>query len=216
MADAPLGAVLRHVRRLAAQDADGPSDGALLRAFAAGEGQAAFTTLVKRHRALVLGVCRHVLHDLHDAEDAFQAAFILLARNAAAVSRQDPLAGWLHAVAYRTARDVRRAAARRRRYEGRARTMRVASPEWEVMWREVQAVLDEEVQRLPGVYREAFILCCLENKSAAEATPAWPKPSRALTGPCTGHPSTTWRRPPGRSAAWSATATPASRWPACP
>jgi RNA polymerase sigma factor (sigma-70 family) len=170
MANTQLQTVLRQVRGLAgASDADSRADSALLRAFAAGNDQAAFTTVVRRHGALVLAVCRRVLHDLHDAEDAFQATFILLARNAAAVGKHESAAGWLHETAFRTASSARRARFRRQRHERSARTMRVTSPEWQVVWREVQVVLDEEIRRLPAIYREAFVLCCLENKSAAEA-----------------------------------------------
>jgi len=121
---------------------------------------------------MVLSVCQRVLHDLHDAEDAFQATFILLARNAAAVRKQESLASWLHGVAHRMASNARRAAVRRRRHERGSRPMRETNPEWDVMWGEVQAVLDEEIQRLPEVYRSAFVFCCLQNKSGAEAARA--------------------------------------------
>jgi RNA polymerase sigma factor (sigma-70 family) len=165
-----LPTFLRRVQEfVSAYHADSPNDGALLRAFAAANDQAAFTTLVRRHGALVLAVCRRVLHDLHDAEDAFQATFILLARNAAAVGKHESAAGWLHETAFRTASNARRALVRRKKHERSAPTMRGTSPEWDVVWREVQVILDEEIQRLPASYREAFVLCCLENKSAAEA-----------------------------------------------
>jgi RNA polymerase sigma factor (sigma-70 family) len=170
MANAQLGPVLRHVRGLvAANDTESQSDAALLRAFAARQDQAAFTVLVQRHGPLVLGVCRRVLHNHEDAEDAFQATFLLLARNPASLRQQGSLAGWLHGVAYRMACNARRAAARRRRHEGEVNTMRESTPEWDVVWREVQAILDEEIHRLPEIYRTTFVLCCLENKSGAEA-----------------------------------------------
>src|SRR5438128_4179562 len=170
MAHVQLGTVLRYVRGIAAAGSTAcQSDSALLRAFASNNDQAAFTQLVKRHGPLVLAVCRRALANLPDAEDAFQATFLLLARKADSLRRVESLAGWLHGVAYRTAGHARRAAQRRQQHERRARAMHTASPEWEVMWREVQAVLDEEVQRLPMIYREAFVLCCLENKSAQEA-----------------------------------------------
>jgi RNA polymerase sigma factor (sigma-70 family) len=117
----------------------------------------------------VLNVCRRALPSLPDAEDAFQATFLILARKAASLRPLESVAGWLHGVAYRTAGHARRAARRRQQHERKAKAMHTASPEWEVMWREVQAVLDEEVQGLPVIYRDAFVLCCLENKSAHEA-----------------------------------------------
>jgi RNA polymerase sigma factor (sigma-70 family) len=173
MANAQLGSVLRHVRGLvAAGDAGCHSDAVLLRAFAAQQDQAAFAALVERHGALVLAVCRRVLHNLQDAEDAFQATFLLLARNAASLRQVSSLAGWLHGVAYRMACNARRAASRRRRHEGEVNAMPRTTPEWDVVWREVQSLLDEEIQRLPEIYRSAFVLCCLENKSGADAARA--------------------------------------------
>src|SRR5262245_6343456 len=128
MTDARLGAVVRQVRRLAADDAGQPADGELLRRFAARRDQDAFAALVRRHGPMVLGVCRHVLGHAQDAEDAFQAAFLVLARNAASVRKRASVAGWLHGVAYRTALCARRAAARRRKHEARATTMPANNP----------------------------------------------------------------------------------------
>src|SRR5436190_4659509 len=112
MSRATLTAAVRHVRALAAgRGANDPTDGDLLRAFAvAGDGDA-FAVLVKRHGPLVLGVCRRVLQRLHDAEDAFQATFVLLAQRAVALKGSVSLAGWLHGVAYRMAKNAQRAAA---------------------------------------------------------------------------------------------------------
>jgi RNA polymerase sigma factor (sigma-70 family) len=170
MSRATLTAAVRHVRALAAGGgANDPTDGDLLRAFAvAGDGDA-FAALVKRHGPLVLGVCRRVLHRLHDAEDAFQATFVLLAQRAVALKGYGSLAGWLHGVAYRMAKNAQRADARRRRHEGEAESATPRSPAGEAEWREVQAILDEEIQRLPATYREPFVLCCLENHSRTEA-----------------------------------------------
>src|SRR5262249_42887404 len=95
MSRATLTAAVRHVRALAVGGATAPTDGALLRAFAAAGDGEAFAALVKRHGPLVLGVCRRVLHRLHDAEDAFQATFVLLAQRAVALGGSASLAGWL-------------------------------------------------------------------------------------------------------------------------
>src|SRR5579871_1154236 len=169
MAHAQLGAVLRHVRSLAAaENTSGQSDAALLRAFVATNDQTAFTALVRRHGPMVQSVCRRVLHHVQDAEDAFQATFLLLARKAVYLVKAESLAGWLHEVAWRMAKDARRAAFRRRRHEGRAQPMHTSNPECDLIWREVQTVLDEEVQRLPALYRDTFVLCCLEQRSGAE------------------------------------------------
>ncbi len=170
MADVVTRNVLRHLSDLARMQAiRQQSDGALLRAFVAENDQAAFTTLVERHGRMVLAVCRRVLHNLQDAEDAFQATFILLARNASSIRKQQSLSSWLHGTAYRTACNARRATLRRRRHEAEVMTMREKNAGHDLAWRDVQALLDEEVQRLPAVYRTAFILCCLEEKSSIEA-----------------------------------------------
>jgi RNA polymerase sigma factor (sigma-70 family) len=164
-----LALVVQHARSLGAAPHGEQTDAELLRAFTAHRDPTAFEALVKRHGPLVLAVCRRVLHQLQDAEDAFQATFIVLARKAASVSQHASLAGWLHGVSHRIALNARRAAARRRRHEGQAKTMHPATPAWEAAWREVQLLLDEEVQRLPEKYREPFVLCCLESQSCAEA-----------------------------------------------
>jgi RNA polymerase sigma factor (sigma-70 family) len=170
MANTPLGVVLHHVR---ASAGTGPTkertDADLLHAFSAHRDQGAFTALVRRHGAMVLGVCRHVLKQAEDAEDAFQATFLVLAQNAAAIRKKEALASWLHSAAYRAAMNAKRAATRRRVHEGRARAMRRESSSADVSWREVQAVLDEEILRLGEKYRAVFVLCCVEGRSRAEA-----------------------------------------------
>src|SRR5262249_13054188 len=100
MAAAELGAVLRHIRGLTADpNRDEQNDGALLRAFLTRNAQGAFEALVRRHGPMVLRVCRRALNNAHDAEDALQATFLLLARRAASIRKRDSLASWLHGVA---------------------------------------------------------------------------------------------------------------------
>jgi RNA polymerase sigma factor (sigma-70 family) len=169
MAGASLRTVLHHIHTLAAaHPGEGQTDGDLLRAFAVCNDQAAFAALVKRHGPLVLAVCRRVLHHLQDAEDAFQATFLVLARKATTIHQTESLAGWLHGVAYRMASNARKAATRRRRYEEQTQSRQPETPAWEAAWREVQLVLDQEIQRLPAKYREPFVLCCLENRNGTE------------------------------------------------
>jgi RNA polymerase sigma factor (sigma-70 family) len=144
------------------------SDAQLLEQFTGGQDQAAFTTLVRRHGAMVLGVCRHVLQHQQDAEDAFQVTFLVLARHAATVRKRASLASWLHGVAYRTALAARRAAARRRAHERRAEVVPRRNAAGGLEWREAQAALEEEVGRLSERYKAAFVLCCLEGRSQAE------------------------------------------------
>jgi RNA polymerase sigma factor (sigma-70 family) len=170
MAAARLGAVLRHIRHLTADPNSGePNDGALLRAFLSRNDQGAFEALVRRHGPMVLRVCRRALNNAHDAEDALQATFLLLARRAASIRKRESLASWLHGVASRMAADARKAAARRHRHESRAHPAPPPDPALSAAWKELQALLDEEIARLPETLRGPFVLCCLENQSCAEA-----------------------------------------------
>jgi RNA polymerase sigma factor (sigma-70 family) len=166
-----LGPLIRRLQGLAATrpGAEEWTDGELLHAFIADKDDKAFASIVRRYGALVLGVCRRVLRHEQDAEDACQATFLLLARRALAVRRQASLASWLHGVAARTAANARRSAARRQKHEGRIDSPRPADPGWLAGWREVQALLDEEIGRLPTRYREPFVLCCLESLSCDDA-----------------------------------------------
>jgi RNA polymerase sigma factor (sigma-70 family) len=170
MATARPAAVLRHIRGLAAErTANERTDGELIEAFLARGDQPAFEVILRRHGPLVLRVCRRVLGDLHDAEDAFQATFLFLAQQAGSVRKRGSLASWLHGVARRMAANARRSAARRTRHERQATSPTAASdPAWQSAWREVQSVLDEEIQRLPETYREPLVRCCLEHRSCAE------------------------------------------------
>jgi RNA polymerase sigma factor (sigma-70 family) len=145
------------------------SDEELLTAFLARREEAAFAALVRRHGPMVLAVCRRVLGHPQDAEDTFQAVFLILACSAASLRDRTALASWLHGVAYRTAMQAKRAAARRRKYESQKRSPAAADPPQELLWREVRIILDEEINRLPEAYRGVFVLCCLECLSHKEA-----------------------------------------------
>jgi RNA polymerase sigma factor (sigma-70 family) len=169
MANAPLGPVLRRLRALAGRAApEDRTDGQLLECFVGRRDEAAFTALVRRHGPMVLGVCRRVLHNAHDAEDAFQATFLVLVRQAASIRKLDSLGSWLHGVAFRTALRARSDAARRRVRE-RGAPMAAEEPSDVLAWRELRAVLDEEVNRLPEQYRAPFVLCHLEGHTNAQA-----------------------------------------------
>src|SRR5260221_11757134 len=123
---------------------------------------------------MVLRVCRRVLNHEHDAEDAFQATFLVLVKNTRVIRRREALAGWLHGVAYRTAMKAKRSAARRRNHEARwppPEPPRTADP----TWKEVRSVLDEEIQRLPEHYRTPLRRWALKAKTA-------PEPARGLGG----------------------------------
>jgi RNA polymerase sigma factor (sigma-70 family) len=172
MADSPLHSVLRQMRKLIRPaDPDGPTDRDLLHHFARRHDAAAFAELVRRHGPMVLGVCRRLLGDKQDAEDAFQATFLVLVRKAGALPWREAVGGWLYQVAWRTAHKARVAAARRARHEREAgpRCPAPAPPGCGAEGRELHALLDEEVQRLPARQRLPLVLCCLEGLSKAEA-----------------------------------------------
>src|SRR5262245_20573552 len=140
--------ILRHLRRVAAsQRASDLTDGELLESFAFRRDGASFEALVRRHGPMVLGVCRRVLRHSHDAEDAFQAVFLVLVRRAAAVPRA-AVANWLYGVAYRTALDARRAAARRRARERSEDAMPHPTTGPEENWTELRPLFDAELSRL--------------------------------------------------------------------
>src|SRR6266545_144568 len=157
--------ILGHLRRLS--DADTP-DGQLLRRFAAEGDETAFAALLQRHGRLVWGLCRRTLNH-HDAEDAFQATFLVLARQAASIRNPEGFVSWLYGVAARIAFRARHNAARRQVVEAQAEATPPASPPAEAGLRELQVILEEEVGRLKTIYRMPFVLCCLEGKSKAEA-----------------------------------------------
>ncbi len=170
MGRSTLAAGIRQLRgKLAAQQRNEDSDEQLLHAFAACRDDSAFAVLVRRHGPMVLHVCRRVLGHHQDAEDAFQATFLVLARNAAALRKKSALAGFLHGTAYRTALKTKQSAARRRKHESQTPSRPPVDPADELSWREVRTLLDEEIARLPEIYRSVFILCYLENLSRAEA-----------------------------------------------
>jgi RNA polymerase sigma factor (sigma-70 family) len=145
------------------------SDGQLLERFAARGDQAAFASLVHRHGPLVLGVCRRVLQHDQDTEDAFQASFVVLARKARTISKRESLASWLYKVAYRIALRARSDKVRRHTHEQQAPQRSADQALGDVVQREVQQILDEEVQRLPEKYRAPILLCYLQGQTNEEA-----------------------------------------------
>jgi RNA polymerase sigma factor (sigma-70 family) len=172
MADERLQALLQRLRRAAGGDCSGLSDAHLLERFAAGRDESAFELLVWRHGGMVLGLCRRLLRHEQDAEDCCQAAFLALARKAGSIRRGESVGGWLYRVARRAALRARAGAANRSAREGPLLgppPSAAPGPAEEVAWRELRGALDEEVSRLPGKYREAFVLCVLSGKSNAEA-----------------------------------------------
>jgi RNA polymerase sigma factor (sigma-70 family) len=170
MANGELGLVVHYLRRLTAPDGPGTlSDGQLLERFAAGRDEEAFAVLVQRHGPLVLDVCRRIMGNTHDAEDAFQATFLVLVRNAATIHKRESVSSWLYGVAYRVAVRAKVGSSRRRQHERQTPERQTTDPREDATWRDLQPLLDEEVQRLPEVYRTPFVLCYLEGKTNEQA-----------------------------------------------
>jgi RNA polymerase sigma-70 factor (ECF subfamily) len=176
--------VLRQLRSAALlQDGGGMTDGQLLELFLTERDDAAFEALVRRHGPMVLGVCRRLLRNPEDAEDAFQATFLVLARKAASIGRRELLGNWLYGVAHRTSLRARSAAARRR-----AREKQVSAiPEPEAKdgadaWRDLRPVLDQELSRLPDKYRVPVVLCDLEGRTLRGVAQQLGVPAGTLSG----------------------------------
>jgi RNA polymerase sigma factor (sigma-70 family) len=161
--------LVHHLRQLAGQKSSQSSDRELLSRFIARRDEAAFTALVQRHGPLVWRVCRRTLANTHDAEDAFQATFLVLSRKANTVRRQESLGNWLYGVALRIALKARKAAARRPAPLPVCPEGKEADPLAEVSVREAQAILDDELARLPDKHRAPLVLCCLEGATRDEA-----------------------------------------------
>src|SRR5262249_4077180 len=173
MSGSTVGLLLRHlalneeVSRLGTT-----SDHDLLAAYESGSSQAAFTELMRRYGPMVLRTCRRVLGHGADAEDAFQATFIMLARRTGPLRRDErSLGGWLHRVACRTALNVLRSAVRRGAHERQASIMAHPhrDPSAEATWYEIRPILDAELDALPEEARRLLIACYLEEKTHAEA-----------------------------------------------
>ncbi len=130
--------------------------------------EAALLALVHRHGFMVWGVCRRVLNNYHDAEDAFQATFLVFARKAASIATKELLANWLNGVAHQTALKARATAIRRKGRERQVSEMPESAVADEIIWHDLQQVLDEELSRLPDKYRAVIVLCDLEDKTRNE------------------------------------------------
>jgi RNA polymerase sigma factor (sigma-70 family) len=153
-----------------------PEDAELLQKFAAGHDEAAFESLVKRHGPLVQGVCRRILGDVHEAEDAFQAVFLVLVRKSGSIRKPELLANWLYGVACRIARKARIRAIRKENRERQAGKMPTQDQLLDLEWAELKAVLDDELSQMPEQYRAPLVLCYLRGQTNAEAAAqlGWP------------------------------------------
>jgi RNA polymerase sigma factor (sigma-70 family) len=171
-----MSSLLTYLRRILDRPGGG-TDAELLAHFAERREEAAFEALVQRHGPMVLGVCRRFLPNLPDAEDAFQATFLVLARKAATISRRELVGPWLHAVAWRMARKARADLLRRHAHERQASAMPSPEPSYEMASPGLGPLFDEEVARLPQKYRLPLVLCYLGGKSKEEIAHelGWPE-----------------------------------------
>jgi RNA polymerase sigma factor (sigma-70 family) len=170
MASRPFHTLFRRLGRAVHPRApDGPTDAQLLERFVQQRDETAFEVLVWRHGAMVFNVCWRVLHREHDAEDAFQATFLALARKAGAIGQRESVGSWLYKVAYRVALRARATAPFRSLPEGPLPDPAALEPAAELLGRELDEVFDEEINRLADKYRVAFVLCHLEGQTIEAA-----------------------------------------------
>ena len=174
MATQQLRTVLRQIRGIIGHANDqGVADSRLLERFVCTGDEAAFEVLVWRHGPMVLALCRRVLRDSHDAEDALQATFLTLARKAGSISKRESVGSWLYKVAYRIALRAKVSAANRGALEKQLALTRpelnYSQPALEATREELNEILDDELNRLPEKYRAPIVLCFLQGKSLSEA-----------------------------------------------
>lgn len=177
MANAQIGTLLRQVCRLIGAPLPlDCTDGELLDRFVDARDETAFAEVVRRLGPMVLGVCRRILANEHDVEDAFQAAFLVLAARGASIRRREAVGAWLHGVAHHLALKMKATAARRRMRERLAANMLSTDSASDHDLLELHTILDEELQRLPEKYRAPLILCFLEGKTHEQAARelGWP------------------------------------------
>jgi RNA polymerase sigma factor (sigma-70 family) len=174
--------LLRRLRTAAGSAGEDATDARLLERYVASRDDPAFAAIVRRHGPLVWGVCRRLLADHQDAEDAFQATFLVLARKAAGVVPRHLVGNWLHGVARRTALKARALAARRRRRECPVADVPERETSPPDAWADVRGVIDEELARLPPRFRAVVLLCDLEGKTRAQAARQLGVPAGTVAG----------------------------------
>ena len=179
----PMSEVIQHLRSAAlARDGAGLTDGQLLECFVTHGDQAAFAALVRRHAPMVWGVCCRILRGHHDAEDAFQATFLVLVRKAASVVPREMVANWLYGVARQTALKAQSLLTRRKTRERQVVEMPEPAGNEQDLRTDLQLLLDEELSRLPDKYRIAIVLCDLEGTTRKNAARQLGVPEGTLSG----------------------------------
>jgi RNA polymerase sigma factor (sigma-70 family) len=169
MPDEPLGMIIRRMLRMVSgRQSSGLTDGDLLQRFLQAQDEAAFETLLWRHGAMVLQTCRRLLPRAQDAEDAFQATFLVLCRKARSIRRGDSVGGWLYRVAYRIARSARLRLAGSTTVAQGTEVLPAPEPRSELAAQELRSVLDEELNHLPEKYRTPLVLHYLEGRTVEQ------------------------------------------------
>jgi RNA polymerase sigma factor (sigma-70 family) len=183
MPNSEMSDVIQYLRRGGIlPDSPALTDGQLLECFITRHDEAAFAALVQRHGPMVWGVCRRVLRNPPDAEDAFQATFLVLVRKAVSIVPRERVANWLYGVAYQTARKARATSARRQARERQVATMPEPPVVEQDLWGDLQPILDQELSRLPEKYRVAIVLCDVEGRTRQESARQLGLPEGTLSG----------------------------------
>jgi len=183
MAASQMSEAIRHLRRtVLLRDGAGLTDGQLLEGFISRREEGALAVLVQRHGPMVWGVCRRVLHNYHDAEDAFQATFLVLVRKAASIMPREMVVNWLHGVAHQTALKARATAAKRKARERQVTEMPDLQTRQDEQLDDLHHLLDRELGRLPEKYRVVLLLCDLEDKTRTQAARQLGVPEGTVAG----------------------------------
>jgi RNA polymerase sigma factor (sigma-70 family) len=169
MAAEPLNGVIQQLRTAMLRDGAGRTDGQLLKDYLGRRDEAALAALVLRHGSMVWGVCRRILSNYHDAEDAFQATFLVLVRRAASIASPELVANWLYGVAHQTALKARATVHKRQGREKQVADMPETAVVDPSLWSDLQPLLDQELSRLPEIARAVLVICDLQGKTRKEA-----------------------------------------------
>jgi RNA polymerase sigma factor (sigma-70 family) len=169
MPTSPMSEVIQHLRSALLRERPDQTDGQLLVSFLSRQDMAALEALVLRHGPMVWGLCRRVLRHYQDAEDAFQATFLVLVRKAASIASREKVGNWLYGVAHQTALKARATRAKRQVREEQVLEMPEPVVTGQDLWGDLLPLLDQEVSQLPEKYRTVLVLCELEGKTRNEA-----------------------------------------------
>src|ERR1043166_6613392 len=166
MATSQTTEFILHLRRaVLLWEGAGRTDGQLLEDYLSRRNEAALAALVHRHAPMVWGVCRRVISNCHDAEDAFQSTFLVFVRKAASIASKELLANWLYGVAHQTALKARATVAKKKGRERQVTEMPEPAEAEQGQWHDLQLLIDEELSELPDKYRAIIVLCDLEGKT---------------------------------------------------